>query len=447
MFSSILRKSILVSLSILFWFALNGQTSNGISIVTHNVGPFAQANSKQFIYGAIENFSTEIVENIQVAWQVNNGDIYVDTYSNLNLGNWTKYIFEHKNQWSVGNEGEYTFRIWVDKVNGQSIENSDTLSIPVKALTQTAKRTVLLESFTSIDCASCASLNPSIREISQKFRENSFTIAYQIDCYSNNPMCILAENDIFERVELYNIVSTPFLLVNNWYRGNSSEYLDFYFNAELERPSPIDISGNFSISNNQIGIECTISPFTPLSTENLVLKVAYIEDIVSFDSPPGGNGESEFFHILRKFSSVQTNIINPLANGENIQLIFNEDFTGFNVDLTKFRVAVFLQDTSTLEVIQTAELTPLQTGIGLKDSPKINIYPNPTHNGIFVSLEEIPKTSVMVKLIDPVGKVTYETKIDNSLSFEIPTKGLSSGVYILWLIGPDFNSKERVVIY
>ncbi len=447
MISSILKKGALFSISFLFWFALNGQTSNGVIVVTHNLGPYAQANSKQTIYGSIENFSTEVVDQLQVFWQVDNSDIFVDTYSGLNLGNWTSFIFEHNNQWNVGNQGVYTLKLWIDNINGQALEEIDTLKTTVEALSQTAKRLVLLESFSSIDCASCAQINPSIREISQKYSERSFTIAYQIDCYTNNPMCHLAEDYIFDRVDLYNIVSTPNLVINPWYKGRSDEFLDMYFDAELERPSPIGITGNFSINNNQIEVECTFTPYTSISSENLVVKVAYTEDIVSFTSPPGGNGEAEFFHILRRFSTLPGYNIEPIANGNDILLNFYEDFNGLDVDLSKFRVAIFIQDTSTLEVIQTAELFNVQTGLNQPNSSNIKIFPNPTRNGFSITHDLFSSGAQSIKLIDSMGRVTYETSTNNySNSIFIPTNDISPGVYIIWVSGPNFDSRERIVI-
>lgn len=444
---SFASKSFVFILTILSWFALNGQTSDGVSIVQNNVGPFAQANGNQKIYGAIENFSINIVSSLDIAWRVNNGDVHVDTYSNLNIGNWTKFIFEHKTHWQIGNDDSYFFKLWIERINGEIAENIDTLIIPVKVLNQTAKRSVLIESFSSIDCASCASVNPAIREISEKFKDNTFTIAYQIDCYSDNPMCLFAENDIFSRVDLYGIQSTPNILINNWYRGNSAESIDQYIAAELERPSPIDISGSFRVVSDRVEVECKLSPFYPIASEKLVAKLAFTQDIVSFDSPPGGNGEATFFHILRRFSSIPTNTLNPISQGENVTINIDEDFEGIDIDFEKLRVAFFIQDTSTYEIIQMNELSPIQTGAEIVESASIKVYPNPTTSSIFVSIDEPKTEKSTVRLLDQLGRVVYENDFGghNNL-FEIPTKGFSPGFYLVWIIGENIDSKKRVII-
>lgn len=444
---SIAKKVSVLIIFILSWIALNGQSNDGVIIATHNVGPFAQANGKQTIYGAIENFSTSIVSDLDIAWRVNNGEIHISSFGNLNLGNWTKFIFEHKTPWQIGNADSYLFKFWVDKVNGETIENIDTLIIPVEALSQTSKRTVLIESFSSIDCASCAAVNPPLREISEKFKERSFTIAYQIDCYSNNPMCLLAENSIFTRVDLYEIVSTPNIVINNWYRGNSTEYLDLYISAELERPSPIGIAGTYNVLGEKIEIECSISPHFPISTEKLTAFIAFTEDIVSFDSPPGGNGESTFFHILRRISKIPATLIDPISLGESTSFTINEDFGSLGIDFNQLRVAVIIQDTSSLEIIQAFELTPIQTGVMENQSGKIKIFPNPAINSLYISIDDSVSEDITVKLVDPLGKVLYKNGFKSSSNpIEISTKNLNSGMYLLLIQGENFSSMNRVII-
>lgn len=442
-----LRKIILVGSFTLCWFALLGQTGDGVFAVKTNFGPYAKANSKQSIYGVLFNHSNQFVSQLSVYWQVNEEEVKSQDFNNISLEAWQNFNFHLNTQWNVGVAGLYQVKVWVDNVNGNPYTQTDTLVFEVEALTQTASRVVLYESFSSTGCGTCALVNPTIRDLAQKNLGKAFFITYQTDCYSGNPMCQLASTYIANRINFYDVQYTPYTVFSNWYSGSSHFFWHSFLDAEYERPSPLSISGDFSINNNIVSVDFEVSPFTILPIENLMLSVAFVQDQVSFANPPGSNGEKDFYHILRRLASIPHYELEPLTTGEGFSFTVSESFEGLDVDLSLFRIGVFLQDTSTFEVIQVAELKPIQTSINTFEIQSINVSPNPAKGSTTVYLDRESTNGFSIKVIDQTGRIAYSSIIpSNSRTYELSTEGLNPGVYIIWVSGPNFEARKRVVL-
>lgn len=447
MLTPFLRKFVLAFSFTLCWFALTGQTSDGVFAVKTNVGPYAQANSKQTVYGVLFNHSNQFVSQLTVFWQENNGEVKSQAFNNISLESWAYFNFYLNNPWNVGDAGTYSLKIWVDNVNNIPYTQTDTLFVEVEALSSTASRMVLYESFSSTGCGTCAQVNPTIRDLAQKNLGKAFFIGYQTDCYSGNPMCQLASTYIADRINFYNVQYTPYTVFGNLYSGSSHFFWHSFLDAEYERPSPISINGDFSISNNTVSIDFSVSPFTSIPIENLVLSVAFVQDQVSFSTPPGSNGEKDFYHILRRMVSISQDELEPLANGNEFSYSLSESFDGLDVDLSLFRVGVFLQDTSTLEIIQAGEMKQVQTSINALEIQSINVFPNPSKGSITIHLPWETTSGFTLKLIDQTGRISYNSSIpSNTTTYNLTTNDLNPGVYIVWVNGPNFEARKRVVL-
>ena len=101
----------------------------------------------------------------------------------------------------------------------------------------------------------------------------------------------------------------------------------------------------------------------------------------------------------------------------------------FNVSLEVFNVAGH----TTLLKSDYIEVGP--SGISeISDPEGIQIYPNPTHGQFILNFDA--KEKAVVKIIDQLGNVVFETKI-NQQKTEMATQGLAPGIYFIQLIGVE----------
>lgn len=80
----------------------------------------------------------------------------------------------------------------------------------------------------------------------------------------------------------------------------------------------------------------------------------------------------------------------------------------------------------------------------LNESDEIEIYPNPTENGL-VKIKTDDVKIFEIKLADSLGQIIYETKLNNSLS-EIDLSVFGKGFYVLFIANQN-NSLIKKIIY
>ncbi|MGB0427832.1 MAG: T9SS type A sorting domain-containing protein, partial [Flavobacteriales bacterium] len=84
-------------------------------------------------------------------------------------------------------------------------------------------------------------------------------------------------------------------------------------------------------------------------------------------------------------------------------------------------------------------------GIGLDESDySLNIYPNPFGDQIHVELQELAK-QVNIKCYDASAQLVFSLSKSNCSSFDVDTKALAKGVYVLELyIDDQFKVKKMI---
>lgn len=446
----LIKSSLTLFVTILSWFALIGQTSEQVRVGFANVGPYAQTGAKQSVYCIIDNNTDQLVSNVNLLWQFANGEPESSELKQLSIQPWSVKVVELPAQISIGNPGEHSIHFWVDNVNGSPQTDPDTLTLGFVALEQTAQRSVLFENFTSIGCGTCSSANPMLRQLADKFGNKTFFIAYHTDCYSGNPMCQMVSSDIEERKELYDVLYTPYSVLSRYYSNNSLSFENIYFDYELHRPSPISIEGQFEIIGSSVVGSVNLLPFTSIATQNLIVQLAINQDIVTYTTPPGSNGEKVFYHVLRRFVKIPNTELETLAQGLPLNFSFAEDFSGLNVDMSLIRVAAFVQDTSTHEVLQAMELQNSTTSVDpLISATRINVYPNPSTNLSDLTIELPFAVSKPHKVLvhSMLGQIILEQELATGSSFvHIATGNLNKGVYLIMVNGAEVNGSQKLIV-
>ncbi len=442
--------SIAIGLTLLSQLALLGQAAQGVRVGFVNIGPYAQANAKHNLFCLIDNFTPNELNSVVLKWQNGNDDPQSKEINYIGLFQWDKKIIDVEQQINIGAPGNYLIKFWIASVNSVPLEESDTLKVNYSALEQTAQRFILFENFTSIGCGTCSTANPILRSLAQKFAGKAFLCSYHTDCYSGNPMCQMVSQEVEERKLLYNVLYTPYSVLSSVYSDNSLSFDAAHFDSELQRASAIEIDGSFDIAESVVTGSITLTPFTSISTENLVVRLAITQDMVEFATAPGSNGEKVFYHVLRRVVGVPKVQIEPFINGESFSFDFSEDFTGLNVDISKFRIAAFVQDTSTHEFLQAFELVNNATSVnpvGLKSN--FRVYPNPATNGKSLSIE-LPENSdgnytVSIKTIH--GQVLYKgNTTSNGSILSVLTENLPKGILIILVNGKNISNSQKLIV-
>ena len=252
-------------------------------------------------------------------------------------------------------------------------------------------RMMLVERFTSWTCPPCASNNPIMDAwLNSKDIDQVVGISYHMNWPSpgNDGFYLYNVADNTTRRTYYNVNAIPQAQIDGlitYQPPYSSGGMDSYFSQRNAILSPITIIlKDSTYSNNTVTMNVLIYCEAPLSDPNINVQFAVIERYKHYSSPPGTNGEMDFYDIMRKML--------PTANGQNFVI-----FPGQTINLQysyqwdpvwqtgQIRNMVFVQTNSNKEVL----------GAALKTS-NFTMLPNPAFK--VVSLGQSQNAAFKIKI-------------------------------------------------
>jgi len=223
----------------------------------------------------------------------------------------------------------------------------------------------LVERFTNASCVPCAQINNAWYNSTTANLLNSGSISHIIYNVwwpgAGDPMYLLNQTDNTARTNYYGVNAVPHINVNgSTVSTSSSSFLINAVNSGNAEFAPFNIViSQGAISNNQIQIQVKIirDPGDVTTFGNVKLRVALTEKVVSYVSPPGGNGESEFYSVSRKMmpDASGSSFVVP-APGDSV--IINLEYVPTaaflqSVNMDSLRVVAFIQDDTNREIYQS----------------------------------------------------------------------------------------------
>lgn len=173
-----------------------------------------------------------------------------------------------------------------------------------------ADRRVLVEEATNASCGPCASQNPAFDALLQANPDLVAVIKYHSWWPGVDPMYDHNVEDNSARIDYYGINSVPRAVVDGQFNGQPAQVSQSMLNNYANDPSPfeeIDIYHYLSPDEDSIYIFMRIQAAQDISENFLRGHCVVVEKLIDFSSPPGFNGETDFYDVMKKML--------PSANG------------------------------------------------------------------------------------------------------------------------------------
>lgn len=193
-------------------------------------------------------------------------------------------------------------------------------AISIVKIANAGDRLMLIEFFTSSTCAPCASNNPTMTAfVTSQDIERLAAIGYHMNWPSpgNDPMYLYNQADNNARRTYYNINSIPqarfdgIITINSPY---SQPTLQSYYDSRKDILSPVTIIlTDSAFATDSMLVRAKIYCETFMSNPNVTAYIVLIENLITYPTPPGTNGETQFHWVMRK--------VFPTGNGAPLTLL------------------------------------------------------------------------------------------------------------------------------
>lgn len=433
-------------------------------------GPLAVAGSVYEVRGKLAFIGSGTFESVYMHYRVNDEDVHTTYFGDIGINPQIPFYYVAGEPWVPETEGKHQLMVWFSGLNGTPVEEgaSDTLVVSVDVYDYLPTRELsLLESFSSMHCGSCAIINPGVRDMIETNSEFYAMVFYHPMAHENSPLYQFNPKDQDLRRQRYGVNSTPFAVVGSLYQGMTERVDSEMMEMEREKPGGFVVTGSYEIAGNDLTIQVETECFGSFPDRRIHLYVVLKESVVEFDEPPGSNGESTFYYVMRSFIPDAQGL--PLDHQEPGSVYARELTYALDpeaLDYSRLEIIVFVQDTSTGDVFQTVRLEDEaddgdngddddgdddndETSVsGYAVRIPVRIYPNPTGGTVHIASDTLVAIKG-IRVFDLQGRIVFSlaTGAAEGETMTLDLSHLPDGMYLLRLYTPEGRLYENILLH
>lgn len=239
--------------------------------------------------------------------------------------------------------GNISLKVRIDNTTSYSSEN----------------KVVILESFTNVGCYPCPVTNKIIRQLSNETygRNKLVVVKFPVNFPAPNDLFYLAAKEICDfRIDYYNVFYAPTIIIDGILKPVASDSVSI----KTAIDSRLSVTPRFAVNVSSIlegdytiDISIRILDSSSINMSDLVINTVITESDIEFQQPPGSNGETKFYDIIRlMLLSINGIVLRQLIDQSELSFEF-EDVLLSDWNLEKLNAVIYIQNTSTKEVYQS----------------------------------------------------------------------------------------------
>lgn len=262
---------------------------------------------------------------------------------------------------------------------GDENPSNDQLEQNTIILPGVQRANVLFEEWTNASCAPCASNNPTIDAFVQANFNTLVPIKYHVWWPGNtDPMYLHNVPENTARTEYYGVSGVPHVIMGGVttpvYPYTTPGSLQDAYDIQMSKATPLEVSvTDTPVGNDSIRTDITLTIHSPLLYGQYYLRVMAVERWIHYASPPGNNGEMDFYDVFRKAYPNITGTLLPLTPG-TYDYTFTYPIDAAWVDSMIYSVA-FVQDDVSKKIWGSDKGRELPYNITVGQPPKLTSKP------------------------------------------------------------------------
>ena len=413
--------------------------TNDAEISSLNLNAVTAITGNTTISGNFKNVGADIINSIDLNWQVDGGAIYTQSLIGLNLAANQSYAYSHPDQWNA-TPGLYSIKVWVSNPNtsADADATNDQIIKSVSVASNSTTRFPLYEKFSSSTCGPCASFNTTyFSPFYTPNHQNFAFIDYQVNWPGTGDPYYTAE--VGTRVVYYGVSGAPTLFVDAKDGTNfSTSLLQSDLTAASLRPAFFILNATHTITGTDITVNVDAIPYL---TGPYKLQVAVVEKLTTGNAT--SNGETEFKNVMMKMLPNAGGTLLNFAHDQPIATQLQGSLAGLNIEeFTDLEVVVFIQSTLDKSVMQSnySVDTALATTT-FEASPSIKVFPNPSEGMVRVA----SATPVAVEVTDITGK-TLLSLLDVTSETPLNLTSFQKGIYLVKIKSGAAVQTQKIII-
>ena len=219
-----------------------------------------------------------------------------------------------------------------------------------------SQRLVLLEHFTQASCGPCAGVNPGIEALLNANPDKFTAINYHTSWPGYDPMYNHNTVENGARTNYYSVNSVPYSSIDgNYYNGHPNNWNINTINNRYAETSPFELYMHHELSADENTFTVTMLIVASEDVEaGMKAHMVVIEEMISFSSAPGSNGEKDFRNVMKKMLPNHSGTSLPaFETGDYALLQYSWEHQNV-YEIDELNAIGFIQNNDGKEVLQAA---------------------------------------------------------------------------------------------
>ena len=417
-------------------------------------GPFA-------IGFNFENVGADTITQVDLKYQINANTPISASFTSLNISSFNSTVFPLNGSWTPPAKGNYTIKVWIENINGNSDLNNtnDTIYKQIKVYGQDHKRTPLIETFTSSTSPTSKTANSHVENFIANNSGLLTSLKYQMNSPGTGDPYFTTEG--LGRKQLYAIQSVNTIQVDGKMQMYSQQLNQDSIDERLDDVAYLKLNASFWTSANKVFINVDVDPLETYSGTNYVLHVALFENKTTQNAKT--SGETSFYNVMKKMIPNESGtLIGGLNKAGSSNYNFIYEFKGnFRLptnannaidhsiehsveEFSDLGVLAWVQDNDTKEILQS-QYAGYSIGINANVlEEQVFVYPNPAQNKLTIVLPQ--NSNATVQLINTNGQIIYTQNSLNPREIEVSTEDFPRGIYFIKLIIDNSVLMKKIIL-
>ena len=230
-----------------------------------------------------------------------------------------------------------------------------------------SQRLVLVEEFTQASCPPCEASTPQLNSTLEANATKLVQLRYQTSWPGVDPMNADNPGEVRTRVDYYGVTGVPTALVGGVVpTGNTFPALVSNANIDarygVSSPVAMDLTHSFSadLSTVSFTLNITNEGMTDYDAAGAKLRIALVEEKISWPTPPGSTSIQVFDAVMKTFYTGPEGIdVAAIPAGETWTMTWDDMMLPPSVyDYRELALVAFIQDDVTKDVHQSAHSSP-----------------------------------------------------------------------------------------
>lgn len=302
---------------------------------------------------SVQNMGSTAITNFDATYEIEGQEPVTESFSVYMTS------FETNNITFTNTEtllpGTYDITISIGLVNGwEENPEGNEMSKEFSVAIAETQRIPMIEHFSSSTCAPCVLLNQLMLNLTNSNPGKYCYVKYPVNWPGTGDPYYIQE--CYDRCIYYGVASVPLIFLDAEAQVSNQTAQPVTTNNLMMRyntPAFADIRGAFNVEGNTINLSADVMSYIDLNDVRTFITInekVTTENTVEY----GGNGETEFRHIMMKMVESGDGIETDIEAGKYHKFEYSFDMSETNVEeMNDLEVAVWLQDPNTKEIFNS----------------------------------------------------------------------------------------------